>query len=605
MKFEHIFKPIKIGNVEIKNRTIFPPISTNFGSENGHLTEQYIAHYERIAQGGVGLVIIENVCIDFPNARHGKYEARMDSEEFLPDWIELVQRVHAAGVKISVELTHDGYSKKDVDSFSEEQIEEILKKYAISAAIAQKAGFDMVEIQGAHGLLPNKFLSHLTNHRKDKWEIRENFVLEIRRIIGETVGYTYPVTIRLAVDDMKAGGIDIEEGKRLTKLFSENGYAMIQADIGLGPKEYRLEPMHFKEGWRANLAKKIRPLPVPVAAIGVIRSPEMAEQILETMADMVVLGRTLIADPDWVNKVKNNEINLIRKCIGCSECIKARHDENVPIRCGTNPNVGNEETIKKADKVKNIAILGCGPAGLEATLIAAQRGHNVHLFCKDFGGQINIASVPPGKEKLRWLMEYFDNRLKLFKNIKLHEETYDKNEVLKIKPDAIIFATGAKPFVPFTLQNEHMHVYDEILKHEIPFKGKNIVVIGGGLVGCETANYLAKDNKVIIVEMLPEIAPGVEKLTKNHLLDELKDKNVEIHTNAKVIDLKNEVLIAVNSQNGEKITLKFDELVIATGGKPYVPFECTDIPSYYIGDAKSVRNIYSAISEGYKIAKGI
>jgi len=602
-KYKELFTPIKIGKMELKNRTIFPPISTNFAAADGHLTEKFMQHYERRAVGGVALIIIENVCIDFPQARHGKFEPRFDSSDFLPDWQELVRRVHKHTVKISVELTHDGYKEKTVNEFSAGKIEEILKKYVNAAEIAFKAGFDFVEIQAAHGLLPNKFLSPLTNQRNDKWGKRTVFAVEIRRRIGEKLGFEFPVTIRLAVDDFKANGIDLAEGKRIAEILAAAGYDMIQADVGLGPKEKRLEPMAYEEGWRSYLAKAIKPLPVPVAAVGVIRSPEIAEKILKEEAELVVLGRTLIADPDWVNKVENGEENLLRKCIGCSECIKARHDENVAIRCGVNANVGNEKEIQNTGEPKTIAVVGCGPAGLEATRISALRGHNVHLFCENFGGQLYIGSVPPGKKKIEWLIEFYRNSLAKMDNLHLHYGEYSQKDVAAINPQAVIIATGSKPIVPKWLKNEeNVFSYADILAKKVSLENKKIVVGGGGLVGCETALFLAQNNEVTIIEMLPDVGLGMETLSRNHLLGELKEKNVEILTHKKIEQINGGVIIVSDVEDFQKKKIKFDIFVAAFGNKTFVPFRFEKVPHYIIGDAATVRKIVDAVSEGYRVA---
>ena len=606
MNYKRMFEEIKIGTITLKNRTVFPPISTNFASGDGHLTDRFIEHYVRRAQGGVALITVENSCIDFPDVKHGAFEARIDSNEFLPDWEKLVNNVKKYNVKISVELAHPGYKEGNVDSIPESKIKELIKKYSIAAKFAKEAGFDMVEIQGAHSLLVNQFLSPATNHRKDKWgKERIKFPIEIREAIAKECGEDFPVSIRLAVRDYVDGGIDLKEGKRIAQALANAGYNMIQADIGLGSKEKRLEPMAYKEGWRAFLAEGIRPLSVPVAAVGVIRSPEVAEEILEKQADLVVLGRTLIADPDWVNKVKDGKEQLIRKCIGCSECIKARHDEGVPIRCGVNPNVGNEEEIREAEVKKTIAVVGGGPAGLEATRILAQMGHSVHLFYKEFGGQLNIAAVPPGKEKLNWLKEYYDNILKQNSNVQFHIGECKKEDVESIKPDAVVMATGSSPFSPFPKVEGMVYTYDNVLKKKIVFEGKNIVVAGGGLVGCETANFLAENNKVTIVEMIAEIASGMETLSKKHLLKELADKNVSILTKKKVVDIKKGIVVLEDTESKEKKKLECDALIVATGNKPYTPFTIDNVPSYVIGDAKGIGKIVDAVHQGYKTAKAI
>ena len=607
MKYKKLFEPVEIGNanIKLKNRMIFPPISTNFASADGRLTDKFVKHYARRAKGGAALIIIENVCIDYPDGKKGAFQPRIDSHDFLDGWKKLTKEVHRYDALVSVELTHPGYSGKNVDSLSESEILDIAEKYGKAAEIAKDAGFDMVEIQGAHGLLVNQFLSPLTNHRGDSWGKPTKFAVGIREIIAEKCGWDFPVTIRLAVDDFREGGIDAVRGKEFASTLSYKGYDMIQADIGLGPKEKRLEPMAYPEGWRSYLADGIKPLPVPVAAVGVIRSPEVAEKIVEEQADIVALGRTLIADPDWPNKVREGKVHLIRKCIGCSECIKARHDEDVAIRCGVNPNVGNEEEITETKDRKVVAVVGCGPAGLEATRIAAMRGHEVHLFCKEFGGQLNIASSPPGKEKLRWLMDYYRNVLKGYGNIKMHEGEHSREGIMAVEPDEVIMATGAKPFVPFSIVEDMVYIYDEVLRGGVKFENKEVVVAGGGLVGCETANFLADGNSVTIVEMLDEITPGVETLTRSHLMNELKEKGVKMMTKRKVVDIKKGKITLENTDDGQREKIKCDAIVVATGGKPYNPFVMNELPFHVIGDAKGVRKIVDAVKEGYEIAKEI
>jgi len=635
MKFPKLFEPIKVGHLELKNRIVFPPIATNLAHVSGEVSDVQIFHYHRIARGGAALVIVENSCIAYPEARHGATQPRIDSDEFVPGLARLARAVHDAGALVSIELTHPGLNaslkfngglrpvapsavrlRKDgiiPKELTENEIEELVEKYAYAALRARRAGFDMVELQGAHGLLINQFLSPLTNRRKDRYGgSRENrlvFVREVVDRIRQLCGDGFPVTIRHAVDDMREGGIDLEEGKALARGLEEIGIDMIQADLGFCPREMRLEPMPYPQGWRSYLAGALKEVvSVPVAAVGTIREPEFAEQLLEREeADLVALGRTLLADPDWPLKAKAGEVRRIRRCIGCGECVKARHSEDRPIRCGVNPTVGEGEPfarLERTERPKKVLVVGGGPAGMEAARVAALRGHDVRLVEKGdrLGGTLNIASVPPGKDKIRWLVEYYEAELpSLGVEVVLGSEV-TREAVEEVRPDVVILATGSawpRPDIPGVDLPCVVHATDILRGTEV--EGNDVVVIGGGLLGLETALFLASQGKkVTVLKRYKTIAEDLEPIYRDYMLRELRERKVGIVTEVDVERI-GQGLVVVRDKEGNISELSCDVVVLARDPIPERKLlkELEGLDVIPIGDCVRPGRIVDAVRDGY------
>ena len=641
MTYEHLFSGIRVGSLFLKNRIIFPPISTNLAAISGELTTEFIDHYKRRAKGGAAVVTLENMCIQFPEARHGATQPRIDDDSFISGLSRLAYEIHRYGSLAFMELTHPGlYAdlqlsqgrtpvapsavniRKDgvlPKELNEEEIEEIVEIFAQAALRAKKAHFDGVEIEAAHGLLVNQFMSPLTNKRADAYggslENRVRFARRILERIKELCGENYTVTARIGAIDFVEGGVTIEEGAQMARLFGEMGYAAVHADVGFGNKEKRLEPMQYPEAWRGYLATEFKRagVPVPVIAVGMIRNPWRAEEILRKgEADLIGLGRALIADPDWPIKAQTGREKEIKRCIGCNECIKARHEEGTAVRCGVNPTVGrleSDEILTPTAHPKKILIVGAGPAGLEAAVTLKKRGHDVTIWEKEkyVGGALKLGCVPPGKEKIGWLIEYYEYMLEKL-NIPIYfEKTATAEAIEAFQPDAVVISKGADYSLPpikgFDLS--HVLTFADILKGDIHISKSRVVVGGGGLVGCETALHLREmGNEVTIVEMLPEVAMGMEPISRQFLLRELKEKGVEVKTSSPVQEIRKDAILI--GTNGESEALPADYFVAAFGGRPdhslYNELQ-HKFEVYQLGDATKVGKIIDAVQNGYGIGK--
>jgi len=640
--FELLFEPASIGQMKLKNRLVMPPISTNLAHADGTVSDDLVFHYAERARGGVGLITVENVCIAYPLACHGAAQPRIDDDRFIPGLRRLTAAIHKGGAKAAVELTHPGrsaglsYIKGETPvapsavarakdglvprALSREEVLEVIREYVGAARRARQAGFDAVELQACHGLLINQFLSPLTNKRKDEYggsrENRVRFLVAIVKGIKRNVGSDFPVMVRLVAEDVLEGGLTLDDGRWFASRVEQAGADAIHPDFGLGGKEKRLEPMPYPQAWRVYLAEEIKKaVSVPVIAVGVIREPRVAEEILEAgKADFVALGRTLIADPEWPNKAQAGEPEGIRRCIGCNECVMARHVEDAPIRCSMNATVGRGEDESRLEPTmdpKRVLVVGGGPAGMEAARVAALRGHRVQLYERQphLGGMLEAAAMPPGKRKLRWITEYFEHELSRLR-VELHlGEAVDRAKVWGLNVDIVIIATGSEPAVPDipgTMETELL-VAQKLLAQQMQFAEKRLAIVGGGMLGLETAEYLAaQGNSVTILKRYETIGRHIEPLYRDYLLRELKEHGVEIVTRVDVKAIQPQGVL-VKDQDGVERLIPADRVVLARGARPVndLAQELRDINPIVIGDAVQPRKIINAIAEGFAAAQAI
>lgn len=634
--FKRIFQSGEIGNLEIKNRFIVPPMLTQYAAEDGRITERYIRYYEEKAKGGWGLIICEDNVVE-PGGAGFKRIAGLWSDEMVQEHKELVDRVHKAGAKIAVQVYHAGREsnssitgKRPVapsaiqdptqpetpKELTTEQVKELVEKFAQAIRRYKEAGYDAIELHGAHGYLINQFVSPFSNKRTDEYGgnfmNRLRFPLEIIKRVKELVGDDYPIIYRISADEMVEGGLTIEDTKVIAQILEDNGVGAIHVSAGVYKSGAIVSaPTAIRTAVFSDYAQQIKKVVnIPVFAVNKIVYPHIAESLLkEEKADFIAMGRASIADPHLPNKVKEGRLDEILYCIGCRQGCQGKIAMQEPVSCLVNPLSGkeNEYEMKKADKKKKVMVIGGGPVGMEAAIVASKRGHDVVLYEKDnkLGGQWLLAAIPPGKELLNTLIVWQKGELKRSGVKVILNTEVTKELVEKQSPDEVIISTGASSIIPQISGVNKAHVFtaNDILKGKVDLKG-NVVVIGGGLVGAETAEHIAVHNqKVSIVEICPEIAAEMESASKFFLMQSLKKNEVEVHANSRVLEITDSGVI-IENQEGQK-TLPANIVVLAVGSKSNISLQ-EELKARYrttvIGDAFAVGKALDGINHAYKTA---
>lgn len=645
VKFPKLFEPAWIGTLRVKNRLVMPPCTTNFAGPSGEVTDRLIKYYAERARGGVGTIIIENSQVKYPEGKNVSCQLRLDNDKFIPGYQELAEAIHTYGAKVIQQIHHAGrqvhntegvapkapsaipcgFLQIPVKELSNEEVWDLIERFSETALRVKKAGMDGVEFHGAHGYLIGEFMSPHTNQRVDEFggsfERRMKFILEIIKRTREKVGPAFVLDVRYSADEFVAGGLTIEDGKKIAVVLEAAGVNILNITSGIYESmPTLLEPMRYEEGWRVYLAEEIKKVvKIPVITVGQIKTPAFAEKILEDgRADFVALGRPLIADPDWPIKAADGRENEIRKCISCNiGCIGGHVFFDRYMRCTVNAVVGHERepgwlNLEPANKKKKVMVVGGGPGGMEAARIAALRGHEVTLYEKEpeLGGQLKIGAVPPGKEKVKFVAEYLSGQLeKVGVRVERGKEV-DEDFIKNSAPDVVIVATGAQPIVPEYCCSLGRNVlsYFDVLSGGVKIEGKNVVIAGGGTVACETALYLEEQgNKVTIVEMLPELATDMEPISRFDLLTNCMPKSgIKTLTKLTITAISNDGVTTVDPW-GKMTFLPADCVVVAIGTKPLddLSEKIEDFVRevYVIGDGVKSRKILDAVYEGARVAR--
>ena len=646
MMIEKLFEPIKIGKLELKNRIVMPALNSRLGTEFGAVSDRLIDFYVERAKGGVGLIVIENTCIDWPVGKAGTSPIRADDWKFVDGLHDLAEAVHPYGTKIATQPQHPGRQSSTMAcaegqelvapsaipclptggemprALTTEEIEGLIGKYVLGAIITRAAGFDAVEIQGAHGYLITQFMSPYSNKRTDEYggdfEGRMKFALRIVEGVRAAVGPDFPIIFRISADEYIEGGLTLEDNKLIAQRLESAGVDALSvvASIYESPPWYtRIYPtMGMPVGCNVPLAQEIKKVVnIPIIVAGKLGDPVLAEEVLrDGKADLIAMGRPLLADPELPKKAAEGRLDDIRPCLYCNEACAGNLSRMWHISCQVNAALGREREyeIKPAEKIKRVLIIGGGPGGMEAARVAALRGHDVTLYEKDkkLGGQLVPASVPPFKQPIKDQVEYLKNQIeKLGIKIVLGREA-TPGLVKELKPDVVILATGASPLIPGIpgVEADKVTTAGDILlgKKEA---GEKVVIIGGGEVGSELAWFLAeKGKKVTIVEMLYGVAMDMNLFSRFYLLDKLAELGVEVLTTMTAEEITDEGVATVD-MSGNRQVVAADTVILAVGFRSNSELEEKlkgEVPELYTaGDCVKPGKILGAIHGGSRIAR--
>ena len=689
MSYKHLFSKGKIGDLELKNRVVLPPLEVGMANYDGTPSDQLTRYYLERAKNDIGLIITG---ITRVNEVHGATLPRqlsMSADRHIDPFAKMVDEIHTHGAKLFCQLHHPGRQNlsmmigfwpvmqvvgrvwpgfwevfpklvpgaewlmhnvwapsvvapspipctqcnQKTRALTLSEIKSLIHDFTNAAFRVKLSGADGVELHAAHGYLIQQFLSPRTNKRNDDYggtpQKRMRFLLELIENIKNACGNDFPVIVRLAVDEFywaigeKEQGIVLEDGIRIAQAIEKAGVDAI--DVTSATYEtmnYWLEPTSFEPGWRKNLSAAIKSnVDVPVIAANLIRSPQQAEeQLAEGYQDFVALGRQLLADPEWMKKIKEDREKEIVRCICCLYCIESLNKNaaiGLPLECTVNPKLGHEKNsnyYRKNGKDRIVAIIGAGPAGLMAAATLGQRNFKPVVFEKNdaVGGQLQLANKPPKKEKINWCFQDLYTQAQKY-GTRFHFNTSPSiTDLQQLNPYAIIVATGGKPILPQIKGVDHSHVFPftKILNGSVTIENQKVAIIGSGMIGLETAEKLAEQgNQLIIVEMLDDIGHDVYHQNVTDVLSRLKPSNPTFLTGYKLVEITQEKIILENTHTAKHENHTIDKVVLAVGMSSNNDIQ--DLLEtyfenvYVIGDARKVGRIATATRDGFHVGFGI
>lgn len=636
MKFNRVFEPGTINQLELENRLVVSAMSSHLGNDDGTPNEKVIRYLEAKAKGGWGLIFTEDLGVT-EDAGSDPIVGSLWSDEQIPAWTECVRRVHEAGGKLGAQIYHAGRERK-LDAYEShpvapsaikepamnyvpralktEEIHDLVKAFGACARRAKECGFDCVEIHGAHGYLISQFMSPFSNKRNDEyggtlWN-RMRFPLEIVEEVRHVVGEDYPIVFRMNICDHVEGGIEVPEAIVMAKILEEAGVDALHCSQGMFASKETIIPPSFISPMKyaEDVAAVKASVEIPVIAVGRYTDIHMSEALLrDGKADYVAMARASLADPELPNKAKEGKVDEIIQCIGCDQGCTGETAAGNPVNCLANLHTCKETEYdwSPVEHPKKVFVAGAGVAGMAAAHAAAERGHKVTLFeaTDELGGQWLAAAAPPGKTDYEaWI---YNHRVLLKKyQVEIRMETpLTKAIVEEEKPDAVILATGGTPLVlpiPGLDNKDFVKSAIDVLRGRTLY-GKNVVVAGGGMTGADTSVFLAVQGcNVTMIEMAPDIICDAVSQVRSCLLQDLKKYKVDVHTGTKLMKVEEGAVYA--EKDGEAVEFKHVDMVVnAMGVRSYNPLEAEladcDCEVVVVGDANRTKNGYRNMREGY------
>jgi 2,4-dienoyl-CoA reductase-like NADH-dependent reductase (Old Yellow Enzyme family)/thioredoxin reductase len=631
MEFPHLMQSFQMKNLVLRNRIVMAPMLSRLCDPDGIVSQKLIDYYAERAKGGAGLIIVEYCYIDEKESKANQGQLGAYSDQLIAGLGDLAETIQEWGAKAILQICHagrstsakfmgrqpmapsamPGYTGEMAREMTLEEIEAAMDSFAEAARRAKTAGFDGVELHGAHGYLMAQFLSPFTNRRTDIYgKDRGLFALQTLERVRARVGPDYVVGYRMSGEEFIEGGITLEETRAFARRLEERGIDYLHVSGGIiEVGEHFVIPMYFPKGYLLHLAEGIKQaVKIPVVAVGAIHDPSLAEESLKKKrADLIAMGRALIADPELPGKIQSGRPEDIRTCLRCNEGCSSRVRQGKTQRCAVNAEVGRERTLRihPASKPKQVVVIGGGPAGMEAARVLALRRHKVTLIEKEneLGGLLRYASVPDFKEELRSFLQYLKIQVKKTGVEVLEGRRATLDLVKELNPDAVVLAAGSTmpvPEIPGVQKSIAASALDLLSGKFQP--GDRVLVAGGAAMGCEIAAHLGSlGKKVVVVEMMGGLALDLENRSRAALLRLLKERGVSTFLNWRLERIE-EGRVLLSDRNGNRKEVGTDSVILALGLKPnqdlLEPLRKSFPEVQVIGDCREPRKIYQAIHEG-------